>query len=76
MKDWLSQLDPKWVATNVIGWGFLAAVLAAVFFYMVLPTQEHTFRTQDEIVTIQKDIAATLSRQTPILEDIRRNTSK
>lgn len=76
MKDWLSQLDPKWVATNVIGWGFLAAVLGGVFFYMILPTQEHSFEMQGEIITVQKDIAATLSRQTPILEDIRRNTSK
>ncbi len=76
MKDWLAQLDPKWVVQNVVGWGFLAVVLWAVFAYMIIPAQNQQFKTQDNMVTVQRDIATTLSNQTTILQDIRRNTSK
>ena len=83
MKEWLSKLDPKWVASNIIGWGFLAASLSFVAFYMVLPTQEKAFKTQDELVATQREITKAIQElssyeraKIQVLERIDRNTSK
>jgi hypothetical protein len=75
MKDWLLKFEPKWVALNVVGWGFLAVVLWRYDGHATKMEDTH-LRLVDKVVDTQERISDVQAKELPILERIDRNTSK